>query len=219
MTRRQILGVLAAACSAVTHGCAARKDVLCLGDSITKGTGLKRPELESYPAELQRLLRRTATVQNLGVPGTTVSPAGDRPFRLSGQREQVERLKPAFSVVLLGTNDSKAHNWRGAPTFEAHFHELAAELVGMIGARRIVLTSPPPAWENDYGVAPAIVADEIAPTIARSAAALGTLHLDLWALFRDRRDRFPDGVHPDALAAAQIAAAVAPLLVESLARN
>ena len=36
--------------------------VACIGDSITEGTGLSNPALESYPAKLHRLLGRCVSI-------------------------------------------------------------------------------------------------------------------------------------------------------------
>ena len=76
--------------------------VLAFGDSLTAGYGL--PASQSFPAQLQALLRRsfpTAHVQNAGVSGdTTRSGLARLPRLLSGLR-----AKPDLAIVELGAND------------------------------------------------------------------------------------------------------------------
>lgn len=215
MTRRLILQILASAFSSSGVGCAARPRIACVGDSITSGTGLQRPDAESYPAQLQKMLPRIS-VHNLGVPGATVSRDGGQPFGKSGKLEELSALRPEVVVLLIGTNDSKPQSWSSASAFEACLHALATELIARTPTHRIVVASPPPAWENTYKISAVIVEEEIVPAVARVAQTVGAPYVDVWALFRQRKDRFPDGVHPDALGAAEIAAALRRPVADSL---
>ncbi len=76
--------------------------VLAFGDSLTAGYGL--PASQSFPAQLQALLRRSfpaAQVRNAGVSGdTTRSGLVRLPKLLSGLR-----TKPDLAIVELGAND------------------------------------------------------------------------------------------------------------------
>lgn len=76
--------------------------ILALGDSLTAGYGLRRDE--SFPAQLQRLLRGAgtrATLINGGVSGNTTGQALARlPRLLSAQSAQLN-----LALVALGAND------------------------------------------------------------------------------------------------------------------
>src|SRR5512144_115683 len=59
------------------------KLVACVGDSITYGSGIANRAVDSYPAQLQRLLRQydlSWEVQNYGVSGATLLSRGDLPY-------------------------------------------------------------------------------------------------------------------------------------------
>lgn len=77
--------------------------VLCLGDSVTFGLGVR--DDETYPARLQEALRRSpelagrpVTVLNAGVPGWSVAQA-------MRERDRLSWFEPDFVVFWLGMND------------------------------------------------------------------------------------------------------------------
>lgn len=89
----------------------ARVRVLCVGDSHTYGTGVKREE--SYPGQLQRLLDERSpgrySVLNLGIPGLSTTQLRHRvPTWLA-------RYEPDVLVVWAGVNNG----WNTAETGEA----------------------------------------------------------------------------------------------------
>ena len=57
----------------------AQKRVACIGDSITKGLGLKK-ENKTYPQQLQELLGSNFNVQNFGFSGATLLSKGHKPY-------------------------------------------------------------------------------------------------------------------------------------------
>jgi acyl-CoA thioesterase I len=69
--------------------------VVCIGDSVTFGTGL--PSAQSYPAQLAGLTGKR--VINSGVPGET---SGSGAGRVGGQ---LGRHNPAFLLIIYGAND------------------------------------------------------------------------------------------------------------------
>jgi acyl-CoA thioesterase-1 len=92
-----ILGIVLSACSPTPKLPRLADDavVVAFGDSITFGTGAG--EQESYPAVLEKLIRRR--VVNAGVPGE-VTASG-----LSRLPEILEREKPALLILCHGGND------------------------------------------------------------------------------------------------------------------
>jgi acyl-CoA thioesterase-1 len=124
----------------------------------------------SYPAELERLLAAALTdasnetrravgdatarcalpartaglvrVANFGINGAT---AADHPRRYSfrAQREYGLALawRPHIVVVMLGTNDGKSRQWRGADSYAA---SLLAIVNSFEGSPLVILMTPPP---------------------------------------------------------------------------
>lgn len=77
-------------------------NVLAFGDSLTAGYGLARAD--SFPAQLQALLRRThaqAHVANAGISGDTSASGRARLPRVLSQLT----VRPDLAIVELGAND------------------------------------------------------------------------------------------------------------------
>ena len=53
---KKLFSLLFVACLAFAAGAAEKTKVACIGDSITYGYGLPNREVDSYPAQLQKLL-------------------------------------------------------------------------------------------------------------------------------------------------------------------
>ena len=85
--------------------------VACVGNSVTYGYGLDRPEVNAYPAQLQRLLGDEFEVGNFGKSGATLLNKGHRPYM------QQEEFKKAIAfagdrvIIHLGLNDTDPRNW------------------------------------------------------------------------------------------------------------
>ena len=77
--------------------------ILCIGDSSTFGSGTEHPEQESYPAELERILKennqKPVQVINCGLPGINSSQA------LQIFKSQVKKISPHLVLVCAGVND------------------------------------------------------------------------------------------------------------------
>ncbi|MBU1693123.1 MAG: hypothetical protein KKC51_04080 [Verrucomicrobia bacterium] len=170
--------------------------VACLGDSITGGAGLQRPEEDSYPAQLQRLLGRGWEVRRFAAGGATV--AGYPADALN----EALAYEPQAVVILLGTNDAYQGLPNGRPAFELAYEELIGSLMGLASTPRLWLCCPPACFRPEVK---ARLADEVIPAIEIVAARKGLPVIDLFRMTRSARRRFPDGVHPDARGAQLIA--------------
>lgn len=77
--------------------------ILCIGDSSTFGFGMRAPEQESYPAQLEKILKehnqKPVQVLNCGLPGINSSQA------LHIFKSRVEKIKPDLVLVCAGVND------------------------------------------------------------------------------------------------------------------
>jgi acyl-CoA thioesterase-1 len=180
--------------------------VLAFGDSLTAGYGLARED--AFPARLQALLRDrrpNAVVQNAGVSGDTTSSGRARlPRVLSALRQ-----RPDLAILELGANDF---------------------LQGVDAARtRQNLDAMLTAFA-DSGIAVLLAGMRAPPFLGVAAAPFNAIHPDLAArhgvplypFFLDgvagRRDRtLADGLHPNAVAVAEVARRILPHVERALA--
>ena len=173
---------------------------IALGDSYTIGTGVGYRD--RWPDQLVAALGPNEPtidlVANLGVNGYTT---GDL---IRHELPALDRLRPEIVTLLVGVNDVV----RGIATtaYVANLRTILDELVGRVGAERIVTVAVP-----DYTVTPAgadygdpaqrhdgIVAANTA--MAREAADRGVAFVDIFdvsLLARDDRTLVAaDGLHP-----------------------
>lgn len=183
-----------------------RPFVLAFGDSLTAGYGLARDD--AFPVRLQSLLRARqpdAVVQNGGVSGDTTTLGRARLPRLLSALRQ----RPDLAILELGANDF---------------------LQGLDPARTRQNLDAMLVTFADSGI-PVLLAGMRAPPFLGAAAALfNAIHPDLAArhgvplypFFLDgvvgRRDlTLADGIHPNAVAIAEVARRVLPHVERALA--
>jgi len=166
-------------------------------------------------SNLSRQLGPRWDVRNFAIPGTTVQKGGDN--SVWGQPALTAALdfNPDVVVILFGTNDSKAENWRGAAAFEADYRALVTTFAAGAARPRFFLTKPSPAFTGAGGVEEKLLAGDISGRIEAIARAVGGTVVDLHDALKDAANLTLDGVHPDAEGASRIAArveaALAPL--------
>ncbi|MFT7484516.1 MAG: lysophospholipase L1-like esterase/pimeloyl-ACP methyl ester carboxylesterase [Candidatus Paceibacteria bacterium] len=172
--------------------------VACLGDSITFGSGLPDRERTTYPIVLGTLLGEGHEVRNYGVSGATLLSKGDRPYVQQPAFEAALAWQPDVVVILLGTNDSKLHNWSThGPEFTADYSTLVARLRELPSHPRIVLCAPVPAWVEGASIDSSRIAQAVVPAVRQVASSSGSELVDLYTSFVHRGAWFPDGVHPN----------------------
>jgi acyl-CoA thioesterase-1 len=173
--------------------------VLAFGDSLTAGYGLGRDE--SFPAQLQALLRRDrpgARVINAGVSGDTT---GDGARRLPRVLARLD-VRPDLAIVALGANDLL----RGIAPARMR-DNLDAILRGL----------------TDCGIPPLLAGMQAPPFLGGFALAYDAVFPELAA--RHRVPLYPfflagvvgdpalviaDGIHPNARAIGMVARAILP---------
>src|SRR2546423_745224 len=172
--------------------------VACVGDSITEGSGLANPSVESYPARLQQLYGTNFyTVRNFGVSGRTLLKQGDFPYWKEPALTNSQNFEPDIVIIQLGTNDSKPYNWRYGTNFVRDYKEMIAIYAGLASAPRIFLCAPCPVFgAGAYDISPGVVRTNIAPAVRDLAAELSLPLIDLQARMTNAA-WFPDTVHPN----------------------
>jgi len=89
---------------------AAQKRIACIGDSVTKGYGLK-DSTKSYPYQLQQLLGENFVIGNFGHSGATLLQKGHNPYINTQVYKDALAFKPDMIIIALGLNDTDPRNW------------------------------------------------------------------------------------------------------------
>jgi len=188
--------------------------VACVGDSITAGSGTPLRLLESYPAQLQRMLDpKVWRVQGFGVSGATLLKGGDKPYQQTSAFQDALRYHPNVVVIMLGTNDSKPQNWRLKKNFSADYRDLIEKFKALPTKPRIYICRPPAVFgDGNYGINEAAVQEEM-PLIEAIARDEGTGLIDQHATLAGQEALVPDRVHPNTEGANLLARTVHRALV------
>ena len=190
--------------------------VACVGDSTTYGHGISGWPKNNYPAVLQTLLGDGYHVNNYGVSSFAVQESADRSYRTLPHYQESLTYDADYVVFMMGSNDSKPENWKGADAFKADL----LSLLDTYGDAEIILCTLPSAFflegqtegVTEHDIQPLIV-DEIAQIIRQVAEEQDYALLDIHAFTAEHPEWFDkDGVHPSKEGAAAIAKEVATLL-------
>ncbi len=190
--------------------------VALVGDSVTYGHSIKNWPVNNYPALLSDALGEKYCVKSYGVSGSTVQPDGDQPYNITKAYEWSHEYEADIIVLMLGSNDSKPENWKGAEKFKAEYVDLLDSYAESENTPVILLCTPPTAYFpegvteglSNYDVQPFII-EEIADIVTDVAKEKGYTLININDLTEDRRDLFgKDNVHPNNEGAKEIASAV-----------
>ena len=185
--------------------------VACVGNSVTYGYGIENREVNSYPAQLQRMLGEDYEVMNFGKSGATLLNRGHRPY--SEQEEYKAALDFAGDrvVIHLGLNDTDPRDW---PLYRDDF---VADYLSLIESfrqanpsckiwicRMTPISHRHPRFKSGtrdwYWMEQA--------TIEQIARLANTELIDLQAGLYNRPDLLPDALHPTAEGAGILAKTV-----------
>ena len=187
--------------------------VACVGDSITYGQGIKDRTTNNYPARLGVLLGDGFAVRNFGVNGTTALTSGDRPYVKRPAHGKALAFKPDVLIVGLGTNDTKPQNWGKSAEFVADYKAILAAFEQAKPTVKIYVVLPPPCFlEGENSIRDAVLEKETVPMIRQIAADVGATVIDVRTPMADKRELFPDSIHPNAAGATLYAGTVAAAL-------
>ena len=183
--------------------------IACAGDSTTYGHGISGWPKNNYPTVLQNLLGENYHVNNYGVSSFAVQESADRSYRTLPQYPERRDNDADYVVFMMGSNDSKPENWKGADAFKADL----LSLLDTYGDAEIILCTLPAAFflegqtegVTNHDIQPLIV-EEIAEITRGVAAERGYTLIDIHALTAQHPEWFEkDGVHPSNEGAAAIA--------------
>ncbi len=182
--------------------------VACIGNSITFGSGVADPRLNSYPSQLQRILGNGWEVRNFGLGGRTLLRKGDFPYWNEPVLEEAKSSTPDVVVIMLGTNDSKPQNWKHRDEFAGDYRDFLDLFIGLPSHPRVFACTPVPAYPGDWGISDSIIRNEIRPAIKTVAHENNVPVIDLYPALSGKPACFPDKVHPNEEGARLIAESV-----------
>jgi lysophospholipase L1-like esterase len=190
--------------------------IACAGDSTTYGHGISGWPKNNYPSVLQNLLGEKYHVNNYGVSSFAVQEDADRSYRTLPPYQESLAYDTNYVVFMMGSNDSKPVNWKGADAFRADL----LSLLDSYGDAELILCTLPSAFflegqtegTTNHNIQPLIV-DEIARITREVADERGYTLIDIHALTAQHPEWFAkDGVHPSNEGAAAVAREVYKVL-------
>lgn len=195
------------------------RKVACVGDSITYGFGLKDRKIQSYPAQLAKILGNEWSIRNFGRNGRTVLKQGHAPYWKTPEYKAALKMKPDIVIIKLGTNDLRAMNW------EKHSAEYISDYVELIRSFQ-ALESKPSIWvcypvpihpgHDKIKFNNNVIKNELIPRIDEVAKQTGANIIDLHTALSDKKKMFPDHVHPNAEGAKLIAKTISRAIAEKI---
>lgn len=197
---------------AVRAKLAARQPVqiLCLGDSITAGTSLGKPDEERYAQVLERLLRQRLGYDGVSVLSRAVGGAQVNDLRLWAARD-FAAVAPDLVVIMVGYNDK---SWGYPADYYASALSDYLDRVARLtqGRAAAVLMPPIPGRGARF-----VMMDDYADAVRKLAAARGVALCDMNKVFKAfGRDGlsayFADDAHPAAKGHAVMAETLADAL-------
>ena len=85
--------------------------IVCIGDSITKGSYSSDIKRFAYPSVMKRRLNPSHyEIVNLGVGGCTMLRNGDQPYWQENAYKQAIASEANTIIMMFGTNDAKTFN-------------------------------------------------------------------------------------------------------------
>jgi len=180
--------------------------VACVGDSLTNG--YKLDESQSYPVQLSTLLGDGWSVGSYGVTNATLLQKGDDPYSQTTSFVESQASAPQIVVILLGSNDSKPINWKYKEDFIADYTTFIKSYQALESNPQIWIAYPTPAFSGMSGITDSIIKNEMIPLIDIISQNTGVAVIDLYTPLSNKKDLFPDTIHPNAEGATVIAQTV-----------
>lgn len=172
--------------------------IACVGNSITYGYGLQNPDVESYPAVLQKLLGDGYEVENFGVSARTLLQDGDYPYMKENKFKEALNFLPDIVTIKLGTNDSKSYNWKYHGHFKRDLNIMIDKFHSLKSHPKIYLCLPIPSDRKEWGISDSIIINGVIPYIKEVALERKLHVIDLYsALLPFYPQVYIDNVHPN----------------------
>lgn len=199
--------ILLAALALLSVAASARKPirVACVGDSITYGAGIEDRSNQSYPADLQRLLGDAYDVRNFGSNARIMMSVGDYPYWNDDNFAKAVEFLPDVVIIMLGTNDTKPHNWN-SELFPKDYDRMVRAFKALDSHPDIFVCCPPAVITDRWGINEKGVVEDVIPVVGRVARHHWLDVIDNHSVTAGRAELYTnDGVHPNPAGAQVIA--------------
>jgi len=184
-------------------------NVSCVGDSLTYGYAVEDRENNCYPHVLNDLLGDDYVVGNFGLNGATMLKTGDLPYWSHENFKMSGMIDPDYVIIMLGSNDSKVHNFTDMDDFINTYEEMIAHYRHLPSKPRVYIATPPMVFPPQEGVTSSIrgeIVEQMAEAIRRLGKKLRVSVIDVHKKTGDYSEGFAsDGVHTNAKGAKFIA--------------
>jgi sialate O-acetylesterase len=174
--------------------------VACIGNSVTYGAGLRNPQLDSYPAQLQILLGSAYQVENFGRNGATLLKKGHNPYYKMKEFTKALAFNADIAIIHLGLNDTDPRNWPNyKDDFEADYAWLLDTLRKQNPSIKLYVSRLTPIFNEHprFKSGTRTWYWQIQKRIPQIAKANNAKLIDLHAALYNRPDLFPDNLHPE----------------------
>jgi len=191
--------------------------VACIGNSITYGAFIENRETMAYPQQLDRLLGEEWDVENFGSNGATMLKKGDSPYWELSLFQEAKNFQPDIVIIMLGTNDSKPQNWIDfGHNFKQDYKDMIFTFQNLDSKPIIFLGIPVPVFSDRWGITKKTVEGEITDIVKEIAKEQQLDVIDFYSLLKEKRNLFPDKIHPNAEGAEMMADEAAHVLLSKL---
>ena len=193
--------------------------VACVGDSITYGLGIENWPQNNYPTVLEHLLGTEYQVNNFGESGRCVQETADKPYVKEKSYTKSLTYEPDIVVFMMGTNDSKSHNWVGEEAFLEAYEKILESYRQTKDDLKLYICTPATAFYikgktegiAEFDIQPQLV-EQIAELVREFAQTydgeVGVIDINL--MTKDHPEWFEkDGIHPSGEGAKAIAEYIA----------
>jgi len=179
--------------------------VACIGNSITFGAGINHRLANAYPAQLGQMLGADYETRNYGYSGRTLLAHADRPYMKEAMFFEAINWHPDIVIIMLGSNDSKPHNWKYKNEFKADYLKMIMAFDTLKSEPEIYLVAPVPVFAECCNISNEVVKNEIYPMVKELTEKENLQFIDLYYPLTEMGDMFPDGVHPNTEGSAEMA--------------
>ena len=187
--------------------------IACIGNSITFGARLDKPDIESYPAVVAEMLKANDylnyEIKNFGIGGATILRFGTP--NLWPLIDSLDNFKPDIVIIKAGTNETVGKprlNWEHIGEFEKDYSDYIAEIRKVNPNCKIIICSPLDMVIQTDGLSPERITDlsgrrpriwELRKRIKKIAKSEQVSFLDLTKPFEGKANLMTkkDGVHPN----------------------
>lgn len=158
------------------------------------------------------MLGKNTTVRNFGVSGATLLKKGDKPYWNQPKYKAALEFKPDVVIIKLGTNDSKPVNWKHKADYVPDYIQLIESFQKLESKPTVWICYPVPAYPGRWGITDKVMKEQVIPLVDEVAKQANVEIINLYSALSDKKEMFPDTVHPNAAGAKVMAETIVAVI-------